>query len=84
MRIRQALELFRQVDDSLSRRFQGAGLGLPLALRLTELHGGGLELQSAPRRGTTVRIRLPAERVIWDPAILPKQQLENLPLKIAS
>ena len=38
--IRQALELFRQVDNSLSRRFAGAGLGLPLAVRLTEMHWG--------------------------------------------
>ena len=52
--IRQALELFRQVDNSLSRRFEGAGLGLPLAVKLTELHGGRLEVRSAPRRGTTV------------------------------
>ncbi len=65
--IRQAQELFRQVDNSLSRRFEGAGLGLPLALRLTELHGGKLEVQSAPRKGTTVKIQLPSDRVIWDP-----------------
>ncbi len=82
--IRQALELFRQVDNGLSRRFEGAGLGLPLAVRLTEMHGGRLEIESAPRRGTTVSVHLPAERVIWEKAMLPKRQPENISLKIAS
>ena len=82
--IRQALELFRQVDNSLSRRFEGAGLGLPLAVKLTELHGGRLEVRSAPRRGTTVSVYLPASRIIWDPAMLPKTQLEDVPYKYAS
>ena len=82
--IRQALELFRQVDNSLSRRFEGAGLGLPLAVKLTELHGGRLEVRSAPRRGTTVSVHLPASRTIWDSAMPPKPQLEDVPYKYAS
>jgi two-component system cell cycle sensor histidine kinase PleC len=82
--IRQALELFRQVDNSLSRRFEGAGLGLPLAVKLTELHGGRLEVRSAPRRGTTVSVYLPASRIIWDSAIMPKPQVAGVPFKIAS
>jgi signal transduction histidine kinase len=59
-----ALEPFRQVDDALNRRFQGTGLGLPLAKMLTELHGGTLEIASEPGRGTTVRVRLPESRVV--------------------
>jgi signal transduction histidine kinase len=58
-----ALEPFRQIDGSLSRRFAGTGLGLPLAKALVELHGGRLEIESAPGCGTTVRIWLPMERV---------------------
>jgi signal transduction histidine kinase len=60
-----ALEPFRQVSngagDALTRRFAGTGLGLPLAKTLVELHGGTLAIESAPRRGTNVRIRLPLE-----------------------
>jgi protein-histidine pros-kinase len=59
-----ALEPFRQIDGGLTRRFDGTGLGLPLAKALVELHGGRLEIQSAPAAGTTVRIRLPSERIM--------------------
>ena len=54
-----ALEPFRQVDGSLSRRHEGAGLGLPLAKRLTEMHGGSLEITSVLGQGTRVVVRLP-------------------------
>ena len=59
--VRDALELFRQVDNSLSRRFEGAGLGLPLAAELTELHGGTLVIESVPGTGTAVAIHLRRE-----------------------
>ena len=58
-----ALQPFGQVDSSLSRNFEGTGLGLPLALRLVELHGGALRINSAKGVGTTAEIWLPAERV---------------------
>ena len=35
------------------------GLGLPLARKLVELHGGQFELESQPGAGTTVALRLP-------------------------
>jgi signal transduction histidine kinase len=59
-----ALEPFRQIDGALSRSYEGTGLGLPLAKRLAELHGGWLQIESAPKQGTTVRLHLPAERMI--------------------
>ncbi|MEO8301150.1 MAG: PAS domain-containing sensor histidine kinase [Rhizomicrobium sp.] len=55
-----ALEPFRQLDGSLSRRFEGAGLGLSIAKALAELHGGVLKIQSAVGEGTNVTIALPA------------------------
>ena len=54
-----ALTPFGQVDTRLSREFEGVGLGLPLSKRLVELHGGTLEIASAPGEGTTVTVRLP-------------------------
>jgi len=62
--IPKALSAFGQVDSALSRKFEGTGLGLPLASSLTELHGGTLELDSTYGKGTTVTVLLPAERVV--------------------
>jgi len=58
--IAAALEPFRQLDGTLSQRFEGAGLGLSIAKALAELHGGALNIQSAVGEGTSVTIALPA------------------------
>ncbi len=58
--IQRVIEPFSQLDDQLARRFEGAGLGLPLAKRLIDLHQGTLEIISNPGEGTDVRIHLPA------------------------
>jgi signal transduction histidine kinase len=62
--IKCALEVFGQVENGFARRFEGTGLGLPLAVQLTELHGGALSIDSTPGSGTRVSVRLPAARVI--------------------
>ena len=54
-----ALAPFGQVDNRLERRYEGTGLGLPLAKALLDLHGGSLDIESAPGRGTSVRLALP-------------------------
>jgi two-component system, cell cycle sensor histidine kinase PleC len=83
--IRDAIELFRQVDNSLGRRYEGTGLGLPLAIKLVELHGGTLTIDSAPRRGTAVTLHFPSERVVWDtPNTAKPAAVRSIPLKIAS
>ena len=70
--IPRALQPFGQVDNSLSRPQGGTGLGLPLAKRLVELHGGALTLESEPGRGTTVICTLPPERTCRrSPAAVP-------------
>ncbi len=58
--IEQAMLPFTQVDSSLARRFEGTGLGLPLAKLLVEGHGGSLHMESEPGKGTVVSVRLPA------------------------
>jgi PAS domain S-box-containing protein len=62
--IPKALGRFQQVDSDLNRKYQGSGLGLPLTKALVEQHGGSLDLQSTVGMGTTVTVRLPAERVL--------------------
>jgi signal transduction histidine kinase len=59
-----ALEPFVQIENTLTKTCAGTGLGLPLARRLAELHGGSLEISSSKGAGTTVRVRLPSERVL--------------------
>ncbi len=59
-----ARERFGQVDSTLARKYEGAGLGLPIAIQITELHGGRLEIQSKPGVGTTVTVHLPVDRVV--------------------
>ena len=62
--IPKALSRFGQVDADLSRRYEGTGLGLPLAKALVEQHGGVLDLESEVGVGTTVTVRFPAERIV--------------------
>ena len=50
---------FYQVDRALNRAYEGAGIGLTLAKRYVELHGGTLSLTSQPEQGTTVTVTLP-------------------------
>ncbi len=59
-----AMQPFGQIDSTLSRRYDGTGLGLPLAKQLIELHGGTIMIESAIGLGTTVTIAFPPERTI--------------------
>jgi signal transduction histidine kinase len=56
---RTALQPFGQVEDGLTRSHNGTGLGLPLAQRLAEIHGGSLQIDSEKGAGTRVVVRLP-------------------------
>lgn len=56
----RALRPFEQIDGAHERGSVGWGLGLPLAKSTAEMLGGLLELESAPGKGTTARIFVPA------------------------
>jgi len=55
----RVFEAFFQVDSSLARRHNGAGLGLTLAKKFVGQHGGSVTLTSELNLGTTVTIELP-------------------------
>ncbi len=55
----EAEELGRIFDPFFSSRSDGTGLGLPIAQRITQAHGGELSVESQPGVGTTVTVRLP-------------------------
>jgi PAS domain S-box-containing protein len=59
---------FQQADPTVSRRFEGTGLGLWISKALVELHGGMIEIESEENIGTTVTARLPGVRVIGNVA----------------
>ncbi|MFL5270182.1 MAG: ATP-binding protein [Stellaceae bacterium] len=73
-----AFQLFGQVDAGLARRHEGTGLGLPLARKLAELHGGSLVLESEKGRGTTVTLTMPAERVVRPSAVTVSASFETV------
>jgi PAS domain S-box-containing protein len=64
--IKIALEPFGQVDAGIARRHEGTGLGLPLARRLAELHGGSLHIESRKGHGTTATLTLPVGSLLPD------------------
>jgi signal transduction histidine kinase/ActR/RegA family two-component response regulator len=57
---------FQQVDGSSSRQYGGAGLGLAISKRLTELMGGAITVDTAPGRGSIFRFT-----IVGEPGDLP-------------
>jgi two-component system, OmpR family, phosphate regulon sensor histidine kinase PhoR len=56
-------ERFYRVDSSRSRDTGGTGLGLSIVKHVAQRHGGEIEVQSEPGKGSTFRIILPPSRV---------------------
>lgn len=50
---------FYQIENSLSRKYGGAGLGLAISKGIIELQGGNIWLRSAPNKGTTIHFTIP-------------------------
>lgn len=55
----QIFESFRQLDEGLTREYNGVGLGLTLADKLTRLMKGRLTLESHPSVGSTFTVEIP-------------------------
>jgi len=70
-----AMTPFGQIDSTLSRKYDGVGLGLPLTKRLVELHDGKMEIASEPGVGTTVILRFPSARFVDEGAMLPAARI---------
>ena len=62
-RLEACLEPFAQGEAPLTRASEGLGLGLPIARRIAELHGGTLAVETEEEPGLTVRVTLPASRL---------------------
>ncbi|MCC6154990.1 MAG: PAS domain S-box protein [Candidatus Hydrogenedentes bacterium] len=75
---RRVFDKFYQADSSLSRRYEGAGIGLAIAKTISEAHGGHIDLQSEPGKGSTFTIILNmASFLPNDLELLPKLTVER-------
>jgi signal transduction histidine kinase/CheY-like chemotaxis protein/HPt (histidine-containing phosphotransfer) domain-containing protein len=52
-------EPFKQVDETMTRRYQGTGLGLTIVKQFTEALGGSVRVDSTPNKGTSFTIMMP-------------------------
>ena len=77
---------FTQIDSSLSRKFEGSGLGLALVKQMAELHGGSVAVCSSEGEGTRFSVWLPirnsaqtlaegAPNVLFEKAEMPGKRM---------
>jgi PAS domain S-box-containing protein len=57
-------EPFRQADESATREYSGAGLGLSIVRQLVEMMGGRIDLESEVEEGSTFTVVLPLEPTV--------------------
>ncbi|MDX2212315.1 MAG: PAS domain S-box protein [Oculatellaceae cyanobacterium bins.114] len=62
--IPKLFQSFVQIDSKLNRQYTGTGLGLALVKRITELHGGRVEVESKVNQGSRFTVVLPYQPVL--------------------
>ncbi len=60
--LQKIFQRFGQVDKSLSRGYEGSGIGLKLANAIIELHGGRINVESTLEEGSTFIIKFPLQK----------------------
>ena len=66
---------FNQLEGAMTRSHEGAGLGLTLVKTFAELHGGDMFLESLKRRGTSVCLKFPPNRMVQAPDLETAEKL---------
>ena len=59
---------FHRIENAPGRSHEGTGIGLALASELVKLHGGNIEVESAPGKGTEFQVKIPFGKNHLDPA----------------
>ncbi|MDP1677591.1 MAG: response regulator, partial [Bacteroidota bacterium] len=78
----KVFEEFAQVDNSHSRKYQGTGLGLPIARRLAQLLGGDLSVESIVGKGSSFTLLIPPNYKNNDNAEVVNHTVPPVPLPV--
>lgn len=81
--IQRLFQPFVQVESTLSRRFEGTGLGLSLVRKLAELHHGAVAVSSTPGQGSTFTVWLQYQDSIQLPLVQTVDKTESQSLSRA-
>ena len=68
---------FTQVDSSLNRQYEGTGLGLVLVLRLAEMHGGNVQVETDLGQGSCFTVSLPWRSQVSTPIETQQININN-------
>lgn len=78
-------ERFGQVDKTLSRNYEGSGIGLSLVKSIVDMHGGSIRVLSKPGKGSEFIIELPVRFVkeeIYDKCLY-KNKVEKINIEFS-
>ncbi|WP_460044398.1 response regulator [Pseudomonas sp. S2_H01] len=72
-------DAFQQADNSISRRYGGTGLGLPIARNLAERMGGSLYAESSEGLGSVFHLEIPLQQVQQEEPVPPSGAVGEMP-----
>ncbi len=69
-KLAQIFDRFYQIEGGMRRRFGGAGLGLAIVRRIVEAHGGSIQVESQPSKGSLFLVTFPLAEPLYLPEVL--------------